>query len=293
MKNFTLSLAIIICFIATNTVAIASEWQVVVGGESSVVNVPAPNSTDGPAGELGVGLIVVTVPGKGPVPIGTGWLYKSDIVATNGHIATGVVTFLKLLKKEGVKGAVPFYIPNRSKDRSVQIVDIAIHPEYRQTTVDVHGTRPVNSPDVALMALKEKLSPVLTVAPKSTLQNLTPGQPIQYIGFPMENLNGNNVNLHNIIATIKSGTITAISDWWLSDSGAEKNKLIRHDMGSAGGASGSPVFNKDGQVIGLHNAGNYYQNVNLGKDGKQTTRISHAAMINFAVRVDLLSDITF
>ena len=96
-----------------------------------------------------------------------------------------------------------------------------------------------------------------------------------------------------MLATTKSGTINAMSDWWLGDSGPEANKLIRHDLGATGGASGSPLFNKNGQVIGLVNAGNIIKVIEFTKNGKPTiVRSPNAVMINFGIRVDLLEGVS-
>lgn len=288
-------LTVLFCFFSLNSPVFSSEWQGVVGGDdATVLNNSHTGTVNTGQKEKGVGLVAVSVPEKGAIPIGTAWLYKPGVLATNAHVARDVAVLLKQATDKGVSGCVAYYLPNQSKGIAVQILAIAIHPEYNRIAVDVNGTRPANSPDVALMTLKEKLSPALSIAGKNVLENLKPGDAVQYIGFPMENLHGKNVNLHNVMATTQSGTITAISDWWFGDSGASANKLIRHDMGIAGGASGSPIFNRAGQVIGLVNAGNMLPNISFTKSGeKKVSRASNAVMVNFGIRVDLLDEIQF
>jgi hypothetical protein len=58
--------------------------------------------------------------------------------------------------------------------------------------------------------------------------------------------------------------------------------LIQHTLATAGGSSGSPVFNSRGEVIAVHNAGNYKR--------IQGTRV-HAAQFAYAQRADLLAEI--
>ncbi|BBO86030.1 hypothetical protein DSCO28_65960 [Desulfosarcina ovata subsp. sediminis] len=300
MKLPVVVLAVIVFGLSFHMSAYASEWETVVGQDdlgnmdttaqenSSINSSTAINAEDR---AKGVGLVVVAVPGHGPIPRGTAWLYKTDVLATNAHVALAVKDVLNVCEKEGVSGCVPYYLPNQSKGKFIQIVNFSIHSDYKKIGVDMNGKSPVNSPDVALMRLKEKLPFPLSVASKETLKNLNPGDAIQYIGFPTENLQGGNVNCNNVLATTQSGTISAVSDWWLGDSGPEANKVIRHDMGVTGGASGSPIFNKDGQVIGLVNAMNIVPIVKFTKSGKvNVIRTPNAAMVNYGIRVDLLEN---
>jgi S1-C subfamily serine protease len=168
---------------------------------------------------------------------------------------------------------------------------LTIHPGYQKIPVNAQGKKPINNPDVAILEINGQLTNILTLATKGELQELRAGQSIQYIGFPMEGLAGKNININSLIATTQSGTITAMSDWWLGDSGQEKNWVIRHDMGATGGASGSPMFNADGHVIGLINAGNIIGQVRQTSDGLKVSRAPSAAMVNFGIRVDLLDEI--
>lgn len=296
MKWFSLVIAaVVLCFSFHLPIcASESEWQTVIGiGDVGGMDMSKPSKkfkTEDTS--KGVGIVVVAVPGHAPIPVGTAWLYKTDVLATNAHVALGVKKTLQKLATMKLS-SVPYYLPNRSKGKSVQIIDFSTHPDYKNIPVNMNGKRPVTTPDVALMRLKEKLSSPLSVAGKDALENLKPGDAIQYIGFPIENLMGDNVNLNNVLATTKSGTINAVSNWWLGDSGPEANKLIRHDLGATGGASGSPIFNRNGQVIGLVNAGNIIKVIEFKKSGKPTiARSPSAVMINFGIRVDLLKGVS-
>nr|WP_319492121.1 serine protease [uncultured Desulfobacter sp.] len=290
MKRYGIFFSLLVFCFFFQTQAYASEWQTVIGMDSVLESPQATGSGDK---EKSVGLVVVSAPGYQSDPVGTAWLYKTDVLATNAHVAEGVSHRLKALAEQKISG-VPYYLPNKTKGKFVRIIDLAIHPGYKRTPVDMNGKVPVNEPDVALLRIEEKLPSPLSVADTETLRSLKPGDTIQYIGFPMEQLIGENVNLNNVMATTKSGTINAISDWWLGDSGPAKNKLIRHDLGAAGGASGSPIFNKNNQVIGLINAGNV-EPLFIGiKNGKpQFARSPNAVMINFGVRADLLEAVSF
>ena len=131
-------------------------------------------------------------------------------------------------------------------------------------------------------------------AKPSELQKLASGYRIAYLGFPTEGLINGNVGVRNPVATMQSGIITAVSDYWQGDGGFKNNLLIRHNLGATGGASGSPLFNVKGEVVALLNAGNIAIQVSgLTQDGRVVgvKRIPHAAMVNFGQRVDLINQI--
>lgn len=249
------------------------------------------NSSNNTQKELAVGLVIIAVPNKSPIPIGTAWAVKENLLATNAHVAEAIIDIMQKLHELKINGATPYFLPNKSNNQNYEIIDLTVHPAYLKIPVSPHGKQPVNFPDVAILEVNGQLSHILTLATKDELKELKAGQSIQYIGFPMENLIGQNINLNSLIATTQSGTISAMSNWWLGDSGQENNRLIRHDMGATGGASGSPMFNANGHVIGLINAGNIIGQVLETKDGLEVTRAPNAAMVNFGIRSDLLDEI--
>jgi S1-C subfamily serine protease len=88
---------------------------------------------------------------------------------------------------------------------------------------------------------------------------------------------------------MQSGIITSTTDYWISKAPYEKSLLLAHNLGATGGASGSPIFNNSGEVVGVLSAGNIIGQIDF-RTGK-TTRAPSAVMINFAQRIDLLGDI--
>jgi hypothetical protein len=62
-------------------------------------------------------------------------------------------------------------------------------------------------------------------------------------------------------------------------------------MGSAGGASGSPIFNSRGEVVAILSAGNIIGQVSVNAGKINVIRAPSAAMVNYAQRVDILADI--
>jgi hypothetical protein len=136
------------------------------------------------------------------------------------------------------------------------------------------------------------------------LYNLKSGMPVGFLGFPSERLSGlgdnENYNIDAPIATMQTGIITAVTDFYFKDAGVSGNYCIRHNLPLTGGASGSPIFNTKGQVVALLNGSNMLRVPNFDKkgnpifdaDGKiKRIRYPNAAMVGFGVRVDLLDGV--
>ena len=127
------------------------------------------------------------------------------------------------------------------------------------------------------------------------LYSLKAGIPVASLGYPMEALHGNNINLDNPIASMQTGNIVAVTDSYFKESRPQDNQFVRHNLPSAGGASGSAIFDADGEIVAVHWGGNYNHNVvHLQNDPKtqkkvmRTSRVTSAALINFAARADVL-----
>ena len=274
-----------------------------------------------------VGLVVVTVElsngNKIEEPIGTAWAFAENKFATNAHVAEGIkeaVSEVKnlfaqeilkgilkdencasmgdLIKKLGeqkvallleaaiveagkkIRKAGASILINGSHRESYPVTQVQLHREYGVVNTDF-------DPDVAVLTIQGRHDNFFKVADSESLKTLKSGEPIAFLGFPMERLAGNNVNVDNPVASMQSGIVVAVSDFSMKDVGGAGNYLIRHNLPSAGGASGSPIFNRNGEVIALLYGGNATRLVNQGK----SMRMPSAAQINFGVRVDLLSGV--
>ncbi|MES2924496.1 MAG: trypsin-like peptidase domain-containing protein [Verrucomicrobiota bacterium] len=203
----------------------------------------------------------------------TAFAIGPKVFATNSHVTDPVREAL-------MEGSKCWIILNRSGGTVLEIVKAVSHPEYGSGRAGQTLTY-----DVGLLYTREAAPLWLPIAPASVLRKVDSGFAVSYIGFPAEQMI--NVNDSNPLATMKTGIVTSVSGWDLTDSGFNGNLLIRHDMGSAGGASGSPILDRGGRVIGIHNAGNYYF---LKVDG-EPLRIPNAAAISYAQRIDCLRDI--
>lgn len=258
---------------------------------------------------------------KYPLPIGTAWAFAPDRFATNAHVANGLKEGCKnivsslvmsLLEKRaeeaGFKDDMEAYLEKLSEEETEKIAEqcsnevkkmirgfyasIRVngehHKSYLVSQVQIHRDYGVEGssfdPDVAVLTIDGTQDVSFKIADSDTLGALKSGEPIAFLGFPMENMFNDNVNLDNPVASMQSGIVVAVTDFDMKDAGPSGNYLIRHNLPSTGGASGSPIFNRNGEVVALLYAGNMIGQIQNG----QVVRAPSAAQINFAVRSDLL-----
>lgn len=254
-------------------------------------------------------------------PIGTAWAFSENRFATNGHVANAIKSelqqfilsgmntlLLEEAKKHGCKSVKEYLeklgsnadsivaltekrvrsmikdaradiIINGTKRKSYSVTHVQIHKDY-----GVAGTK--FTPDVAVLTIREKHDSYFKLADKDVLYALKSGEPVAFLGFPIEHLDNDNVNLDNPIASMQSGIVVAVSDFDMKDVGETGNFMLRHNLPATGGASGSPIFNRNGEVVALLYGGNVIGQVSVA--GK-VVRSPSAAQINFGARVDLLS----
>ena len=274
-----------------------------------------------------VGLVVLHIKLKsgktGDEAIGTAWAFAPDKFATNAHVAeafwnnyadlkkTLMEQFVEEAAEKAGKSSVNSYLKSLSESKQKKVLEecekdaedfirdfsiyIAIngrnHIRYPVTHVQIHREWGVESeggflPDVAVLTIDGNLDTCFKIADRETLGALKSGTSVAYLGFPMERLEKDNVNVENPIASMQTGIIIAVSDFQFKDAGPSGNYWIRHNLPCTGGASGSPIFNRNGEVVALLNAGNIIDSIK-----RKYGRTPSAAMINFAVRVDLLDGV--
>ena len=85
------------------------------------------------------------------------------------------------------------------------------------------------------------------------------------------------------------GIISSVTDYWLAHENFPKRLLVPHNLGSAGGASGSPIFNPDTEVAALLNAGNIIGTVSF--DSGKVVRAPSGVMDNIVQPVDVPCDV--
>lgn len=243
-----------------------------VTGEQSLADIVQKNKS-----AVGVVIVVATRKDNGKkvtVPCGTAWAVAPDQFVTNAHVALAFSDLYKNFKKSGNLAEFEVYVAINQSKKRCKITHVQLHPEYDRKADWSDG-------DYAILHTGDTVEHYLKCASESELKALKQGDHIAFLGFPMEGLFKDNLNVESPVATMQEGVIVAISDQNMGDSGFEKNTLVRHNLPTVGGASGSPIFSTNGNVIAILNAGNMV----FDKKGGRT---AHAGQVNFAVRIDCL-----
>lgn len=233
-----------------------------------------------------VGLVVAAHRGKS-LPVGTAWAVGPNLYATNAHVAIPALEVM-------AAGGTSYIHVNQRPDLKFRILGGKIHPKYNQPIVDSNGEAPdINGYDVALLQVDGTAPAVFKLAGRSKLEKLDSGHRIAFLGFPMEKLVGNGVSADSPVANMQSGIITSNTDYWLRKCHYEDRLLISHNLPTTGGASGSPVFDTDGDVVGVLFAMNIVTSLKVDPTTQETflDRTPNAAQLNFAQRVSLLSEL--
>lgn len=218
---------------------------------------------------------------------GSCWAVASDVYVTNAHVAEPVLELLEA-------GGSAFVAVNERTDLRFRITEAVIHPKYKKALFNVSGEPPKVSPyDVALLRVQGGAPKVWKLADREKLETIGSGYRIAFLGFPMEHLVGDGIDRDNLVANLQSGIITSTTDFWLGKSSYEERLLINHNLPVAGGASGSPLFDRDGEVVGILFGGN--MNVGLEVDPETNTallrRTPSDSLVNFAQRVDVVEEL--
>ncbi len=256
-------------------------------------------------------------------PIGTAWAFAEDKFATNAHVANGIknsrIQMIKQaaklllneeLKKSGCKDVQAYekkfgkskcdqlvttcikqadsaivkveamILINGERHKSLPISAVAIHRDYGSSNKSY-------KPDFAVLTINGKHDCYFKLAPKEVLYELKAGDPVAFLGFPMEGVghnDKNNINVESPVATMQIGNITSVSGFDNEDAGKKGNQHIQHNLPLAGGASGSPIFNARGEVVAILWGMSVIQQGN-------GDRAPNPAGINFGTRVDLISGV--
>ena len=96
---------------------------------------------------------------------------------------------------------------------------------------------------------------ILDLASKDELEKLEPGDPVASVGFPTEGLAGAGV-ASEMPSEMHFGHISALTDVFMCRAEPAHQLLVQHSVPVAGGASGSPLIDGSGNVIGIVTGGN-------------------------------------
>lgn len=195
----------------------------------------------------------------------------TGLFATNAHVAKPIS---QLLKKE-----VPAYVVAQGGKTRYQVIQAGFHPDYDKESKGKY------TPDVGW--LKVRLPPGTqltssTLASDAALKSTQAGAACCYIGFPSYQESDYSTP-SQVVARVYVGNIVRNMNAHREHSDFQGAFVYEHNMHSWGGASGSPIFNGDGNVIALHFSGASVQD----STGEW---IRSVASSKYAIRVDRLRE---
>lgn len=196
---------------------------------------------------------------------GTAWSVAPGKLATNAHVAE-----LWNAKKDGdemiarrMDGAT------EPKVIDLRIKSVALHPGYKQhADLSLHY-RPFDpssnefeslySPcDVGILEVHPddtaKQGPPLPLASETEIKNITSGYPVAYVGYPVEGLGLDN---ERPASYQNNNEVNRVLDIFRGPADPLKALFFGHGLSIVGGSSGSPMVNKNGEVVGLVCAGSF------------------------------------
>jgi hypothetical protein len=243
--------------------------------------------------------LVAKKEGGGETPEATAWAFASDKLATNAHVTEAI---------KGHEKEFELIAPNGDR---IDIKSVTSHPAYLIFS-NYKGTQGklrwgkfkpldlINEYDVGIIDIDPETplpvdsvtgKPVtLELAPVDHVKALEPGAAVASVGFPTENVAASTVAVE-APGTLHFGNISSLTDVFMCRADQDHRLLIQHSVPVTGGASGSPLIDSSGKVIGIVNGGN----ATVFKDEKQSAndklRIPSAVLINFALRIDSLVDL--
>ncbi|MFZ4573378.1 MAG: FHA domain-containing protein [Phycisphaerales bacterium] len=224
---------------------------------------------------------------------GTAWAISDEWLATNAHVALPHAESIKQGQTSIAVGVGPDPI-------RIRIVEVRIHPGYeefaelleRAINAGKLDSVLVNPCDVAIMRIdpedaRRYSSRIkrLSIAPESTIRQLGGGDEIAFLGYPQEGVVGGGLDWKAPKPNSETGTVRRATNAFLGSSDNPDDRiLLGYTINVSGGGSGSPVFNKHGEVVGLISAMN-----TLGTNN-QGTRLGMGGM-SYGPRADLVLEL--
>jgi V8-like Glu-specific endopeptidase len=156
-----------------------------------------------------------------------------ELLATNAHC----VLEMERMQREGTRFTA---LPNGGQGGRFGVTWMGRHPGFRPDAPDP-------TEDCGLVRIAGQASSQVRLAPAADLARLQPGDTIHVYGFP-----GNLMEARSPVATLTSGVIGRITSFDGLSAPFAQSLLLQHSAFTSPGTSGSPIFNNEGQVIGVN-----------------------------------------
>lgn len=251
----------------------ASDWATLVDGYQDSVFLCLVQSKPNEEGQYSQGT-------------GTAFAIRADgLLATNSHVA-------EMYIDDADNIATAVVIQNHT-GKVFPVKRVMKHPEWNGNPA---------GPDVALIQIDTKGTTLVPykLADEARLRALRIGTQLGTMGYPGElggaylsAVDNKKGEVLSALATFKDGWVGRITDYERKRAEFADSRFIQHSASLSGGTSGSPMFDKEGFVIGLNNSGlDMFVKVTESTGAEEgVTRTPSAAEIGNAIRVDVLTDL--
>jgi len=217
--------------------------------------------------------------------VGTAFAVGVDAIATNAHVAVGVSQLMSNPRSFGLT-PIPFIVQASSRSflagtfalsTTLDGTDIIgfVHPGYDFT---------VDSPDIAILGVETSVSLNWAhVLPTKLSKALETGDEIATLGFPGE-LEQAVERFSSRVPTLKTGNISALRPYnALTTVHRITNRIVQHDFDTTPGTSGSPIFNRRGEVVAINHAGFEQGSLGFGIRADELRELLEAVSIEFGI----------
>lgn len=228
--------------------------------------------------------------------VGTGWSGPGGVIVTNAHVVEGVPS-----SPDDVRWFARSAAPPHAEHA---ITRVRMHPGYEAFGRFLMAAKPIQERiagpdegiggagacDVAVVDVENPagLAPPLPIPSREKLKELQAGDAVATVGFPAEGLEATPILLAAPVPVRHRGFLVRVTDFFMRQRDDGVNQLVQHGLPTAGGASGSPIIDTEGNVVAVVSGGNM-QFVTGAGDGA-TNRIANN-VVNFAQRSDLVLDL--